>query len=251
MATHHKAQLIEAEPPMVEILERMAGGLAPNARQILDSLGYYNEHDWQIPSQGSDLTKQEQQELEPIIRALAEAAATSVRMRSGVLISTLKKAAKKPSLHLDGQLPAAVQWEIAANYRRGEEKAGTYCMDIWGNEQTICEDPLETPTEANIKRAAEAAIARIQECRTSGRPPNSANAIIALQLGIIFRSSGQPVARRRQPHMSGKKLVFIEGGPFYDFLGLVLPTLNRYLREQQCPPVTPETVVRFVTEVVS
>jgi hypothetical protein len=62
MATHHKAQLIEAEPPMVEILERMAGGLAPNARQILDSLGYYNEHDWQIPSQGSDLTKQEQQD---------------------------------------------------------------------------------------------------------------------------------------------------------------------------------------------
>jgi hypothetical protein len=44
------------------------------------------------------------------------------------------------------------------------------------------------------------------------------------------------------------KLVFVEGGPFYDFLKLILPTLNGYLREQGRSPVTAETVVRLVNE---
>jgi hypothetical protein len=48
--------------------------------------------------------------------------------------------------------------------------------------------------------------------------------------------------------MRGDELVFIEAGPFCDFLELVVPPLQRYLRERELAPVTVDTVVRFVTE---
>jgi hypothetical protein len=78
--------------------------------------------------------------------------------------------------------------------------------------------------------------------------PNWANKIVALDLGKVLRSSGQSIVRRRYPEMRRGKLVFVEGGPFYDFLKLILPTLNGYLREQGRSPVTAETVVRLVNE---
>jgi hypothetical protein len=42
--------------------------------------------------------------------------------------------------------------------------------------------------------------------------------------------------------------VFIEGGPFYDFLELVLKPLRAYLRQRELAPVTTETIVRLITE---
>jgi hypothetical protein len=248
MPTLYKAQLVEPETPMVEILDRMATGLMPNAREILDSLDYYNEHNFEIPDSESELTAGEQQGLEPVVGALVEAAVVSVRMVPGPLVATLDKIAKKPHLFFESELPAAVQWELANDYQRDDEKPGTFGMDIWGGEEVVSGYQFQRPIEANIRKAAEAALGRIEEQRAAGRPHNHANAIIALRLGTIFRSSGQSIARRRQPEMRCGKLVFVEGGPFYDFLELVLPTLNRYLNEQGRSPVTTETVVRLVTK---
>jgi hypothetical protein len=248
MPTHYKAQLTEAETPMTEILNRMSEGVAANARPILDLLGYYNTHDLPIPGQGVDLTEEEKRELEPIVRALAEAAITSVRMKDAVVMATLQRVKKNPHLLFDDQLPAAVQWELANDYQRDDEKPGKFGLDIWGNEEVISGYEFQRLTEANIKRASEAALARIKKRQTKGRPHNWANKIIAFETSKIFRSSGQPIARRRRPEMSGRKLVHVEAGPFYDFLNLVLTPLNRFLVEQQCPPVTTETVVRLVSE---
>jgi hypothetical protein len=253
MPTIHKAQLTELETPMPEIWDRMFKGLIPNARVILDRLDYYAERDLQIPSPESDLTEEEEEELEPIARALMEAAIQSVLMTDGILITTLDKVTKNPSLFSDGQLPAAVQWEIATDYQRGDEQSGTFSMDIWGDEQTTCRYSLETPTEANIKKAAEAARRRIDELRTSGRPYNKANRIIADRLGKIFRSSGHSIVRRREStgKMFQEKVIYAEKGPFHDFLELVLPPLNLYLSEQKLSPVTIESIVRFATKPVS
>jgi hypothetical protein len=190
MPTKYKAQLTEPETPMPEIWDRMFDGLIPSARAILDSLGYYVERDLQIPGQESELTEDEERELEPIARVLMEAAAISVRMRDGVLDATLDKVAKDPSLFFDVQLPAAAQWEIAKNYQRNDERPGTCCMDIWGDDQTVFAPSRAAPTEANVRKAAEAARRRIEQQRSSGRPHNHANRIVADGLGTIFRSVG-------------------------------------------------------------
>jgi hypothetical protein len=248
MPTLYKAELIEPEPPMAELCKRMFDGLVPNARPILDALGYYTERDLQIPGQESELTEEEKRELETIAKALIEAAVSCVGMKDGVLAATLKRVAEEPSLFFNGQLPAEVQWQIATDYQRSDERSGTFAMDIWGSGQTTCSYPLETPTEANIKRAAEAALDRVQQWRRRGRPHHRANEIIALRLGTIFRSSGHSIVRRWQYGERANRLIQVEIGPFYDFLKLVLPSLNLYLLEQGRPPVTVESVVRLVTE---
>jgi hypothetical protein len=253
MPTIHKAQLTEPETPMLDIWDRVFKGLKPNARAILNSLGYYAERDLQIPSQQSALTKEEEEELKPIARALMEAAIKSVQMKDGVLVTTLDKVAKNPLLFFGSQLPAAVQWQMATDYQRADEQPGTFGMDIWGDEQTGCTHPLETPTEANITKAAEAARRRVEELRTSGRPHNPANRTIADLLGKIFRSSGQSIVRRREStgKMFQEKTIYAETGLFYEFLELVLPPLRLYLSEQRLPPVTIESIVRFAIKPVS
>ncbi|MGX1362266.1 hypothetical protein [Bradyrhizobium elkanii] len=65
-------------------------------------------------------------------------------------------------------------------------------------------------------------------------------------MGEIIRRSGQPVRRRRQPIMRQGKLVYVEAGPVYDFLELVLKPLRTYLRQEQLAPVTTETIVRLI-----
>ena len=248
MPMHYKAQLTEAEPPMREILDRMSGGIEAKGRPILDALRYYSRRDLQIPTMESPLTNDEKLELDPIIGALVEAAVTNLRMKDRIVVATLGKVAKNPSLFFDEDLPGVVEAELAVDYQRDSEKRGTFSPDICGNERTISGYPFQKPTEANIKKAAEAALARVKSRQFRGRPANYANEIIALQLGKVFRLSGQLIARRLYTQMRGSKVVMVEGGPFYDFLELILPVLNRYLAEQGCAPVTTETVIRLVTE---
>ena len=112
MPTIPKAQLTEPETPMLEIWDRIFKGIVPNARAILDFLNFYAERDLKIPDQDDELTDEEKQELNQILAVLLEAAIKSVQMRDGVLVTTLDKVAKKPSLFFGGELPGAVQWEL-------------------------------------------------------------------------------------------------------------------------------------------
>ena len=58
----------------------------------------------------------------------------------------------------------------------------------------------------------------------------SAAEILANQSGDIFRRSGQPIRRRREPVMRKGKPAYVEGGgPFYDFLELVLKPLVAHI----------------------
>ncbi len=209
-------------------------------------LGFYAEHDLPAPAAGSvdGPTKDEAAELQRIATALTLAAVASEAMATGVLIATLKEISKNPSLFFSGKLPGYVYWIIAGNYQRSDEKPATHWYDVWGDQS----GRVEPPTEAAIARAATSAIGRLQNARKPGRPYNSANRILADDLGEIFRPSGQPIARRREPRMRFNKVIFVESGPFYDFLDLVLPPLQRHLRERALSPVTVDTIVRLVTE---
>jgi hypothetical protein len=250
MPTLAKAQLTEPESPWGTTYDQIYVELCRDRGPILTALGFYAEHDLPLPEENSNAipTKDEEEELRQIASALTVAAAASAEMPIGVLIETLKKVSKNPSLFFPPKLPQPVEWAIAADYQRGEEPPGTHWRDVWGDQVARSPGEVEEPTESNIAKAAHAAIARIQETRKAGRPYNQADQILAVRLGAIFRRSGRPIRRRREPVMRRGKLVHVENGPVYDFLELVLKPLRAHLREKLLAPVTTETIVRRITE---
>jgi hypothetical protein len=249
MPTLAKAQLIESESPWRAAHDRMHRELRQERGAILTAIGFYAEHDLSPPENPDAIpTDQEEEELRQIASALTVAAAASEAMRPGVLIATLVKVSKNPGLLLGRELPQPVEWAIASGYQRGEEPPGTHWRDVWGDQVATFPDEVEQPTELNIAKAADAAIARIRKTRKAGRSYNQADQVLADRLGAIFRQSGQPIRRRREPVMRRDQVVYVEGGPMYDFLELVLKPLRAYLRERQLAPVITETIVRRITD---
>jgi hypothetical protein len=250
--TLYAAQLSEPETPWPEIWNRMYQGLVPNARQILALLGYYVEHDLHVPPPDAPLTADEIAELTPIVSALTIAAVECARMPDGVLLATLKTVAKSLSRSASS-LPAAVLWEMAANYRRGQEKPGTFAMDIWGSDQTRSNYVGGEPMPDDIARAAEAAASRIQAQRSRGRRHHRAYPILAESLGAIFRASGQAIQRHRKklPRSAKDDTIYTETGPFHEFLALVLSPLRDVLRERGLPPITVDSIVRMAADPAS
>jgi len=168
MPTLSKARLTECESPWLETWDKMHQYLCPNKVPILTALGFYAEHDLPNPEADSagSLTVDEKAELGAIATALTIAAVASDAMPTAVLIATLHKVSSCPLLFFSGQLPAAVEWEIAGNYQRGCEKPATHWRDVWGNQ---LEGDVEVPTQPNITRAALSAIDSIQgERRRAG-----------------------------------------------------------------------------------
>ena len=170
-------------------------------------------------------------------------------MSNDLLVATLLKVSKNANLFFRRELPAPVEWALACDYQRADEPPGTHWRDVWGDQVSSVPGEVEQPTQANIAKAARAALATIQATRKPGRNYNVADQILAEQLGEIFRKSGQSIRRQTMPIMRHGKAVYVEGGgPFYDFLELVLKPLQRYLKERQLAPVTVASIVRLVTD---
>jgi hypothetical protein len=250
MPTLAKPELIERESPWLEEFDRFYQELCLNNVRILESLGYYEENDLPVPKldQAGELSEEEEEEIKPIARALTVAADASQVLPRAVLIATLKRVSKDPSLLRGGELPAQVEWAIARSYQRSDEKPGTHWYDVWHGKVAFPKGKVEVPTDHNIAKGALAALGLVQSAKMRGRPPNLANQILADELGHIFRRSGQRIVRRRIRIKRHGKTAFIEGGPFYDFLGLVLTPLQKYLHERKLSPVTIDSIVRIATE---
>ena len=249
MPTLAKPQLTESRSAWGAASDEMYQKLCRNRVKILTALRFYEQRDLLPPDVNSSATKNEEEELLQIAGALAVAAEASGIMSTAVLVATLLKVSKNPSLFVKRELPAPVEWAIACDYQRGDEPPGTHWRDVWGDQVSRVPGEVEQPTEDNIKKAASAAVATIQETRTPGRTRNCADQILADRLGEIFRGSGQPIRRHRTPIMCDGASVYVEaGGPFYDWLDLVLEPLQRYLRARDLAPVTVATIVRLVTE---
>lgn len=250
MPTLSKAQLIETESPWGAAFDRMYLELCRDRVPILTALGFYAEHDLPQPEENSDVvpTRDEEEELRQIASALTFAGAASEVMPTGVLVATLLKVSKDPNLFFARGLPAPVEWATACGYQRGDEIPGTHWRDIWGDQVATFPGEVEQPTALNVVKAARSALVAIEAKRKVGRKSNLADQILADLLGRIFRQSGQPIRRSNKPVMRHRQVVFVEGGPVYDFLDLVLKPLRVYLRQRQLAPVTTETIVRLITE---
>jgi hypothetical protein len=64
----------------------------------------------------------------------------------------------------------------------------------------------------------------------------------------FFARAGNRFAGAASRSCAGGEAVYVEGGPIYDFLELVLKPLRAYLRERHLAPVTTETIVRLITD---
>ena len=250
MPTLAKPQLTESPfrwgPTYGEIYQE----LSRNRVSILTLLGFYAKHDvLPPPNVWRRATRYEKEELRQVASALTEAAGASDTMSTAVLVATLLKVSKNASLFFTRELPAPVEWALACNYQRADEPPGTHWQDVWGEDISSVPRDVENPTEGNIAKAARAALATVQERRTPGRNYNAADQILADRLGEVFRRSGQSIRRRNKPIMRHGKSVYVEGGgPFYDFLDLVLKPLQKYLNERRLGAVTAATIVRLVTD---
>jgi hypothetical protein len=251
MPTLAKPQLTESPSAWGAASDKMYQELYRNRIAILTRLRFYEQHDLPPPDANSSTapTNEEEAELRQIASALTVAAEASGFMSTAVLVATLQRVLKNPSLFLRRELPAAIEWALAGGYQRANEPPGTHWRDVLGDQVSRFPGEVEQPTESNIAKAASAALATIQETREPGRNYNVADQILAEQLGEIFRGSGQSIRRQTMPIMRHGKAVYVEGGgPFYDFLELVLKPLQRYLKERQLAPVTVASIVRLVTD---
>ena len=251
MPTLAKPQLTETPSAWGAASDEMLFELCQTRLPILTALRFYERRDLLPPDINSYpvLTKYEAEELLQIAGALTAAAEASGVMKPAVLVATLQKVIKKPTLFFSRELPAPVEWAIACDYQRSDESPGTHWRDVWGDQISSLPGKVEKPTEANIARAARVALATIQEARKPGRNFNVTDQILADRLGQLFRGSGQPIRRHNKPMMRRGKSVYVEGGgPFYDFLELVLEPLQRYLSERRLAFVTVATIVRLVTD---
>ncbi|MGY4509062.1 hypothetical protein [Bradyrhizobium sp. USDA 3650] len=248
MPTHYKSQLLETAVPWLQVRDRMYLGLQPAARSILTILEFYAERELEPLANGVPLLTDEQAELEPIVAALTVAGVLSQAMRSGTLVATLAQVAKAPDLFYTHELPAAVQWELAQDTQRALEAPGTFSMDVWATENTRVPYTFGRPTEEILASAAARARDRNQEARTPGHPEHPAHRELAERLGPIFRAGKEQIFRQRKKVVRrehGEEFqTYQEGGPFSDFLELVLPPLQDFLRENRLPPVTIAAIVR-------
>lgn len=243
MPTLGKPQLVETESawgaPSKKIFEELCQGRIA----ILSALGFYEERGLPIPD-ADFVTREEYNELNLIAGALICAAEAARTMPDAVLVASLHKVQAEPTSFSARKLPVEVEWAMACHYLRADEKQATHWRDVWGDQL----GDVEEPEESNLQKAALAAIESIQADRKRGRRPNPANQILADRLGKNFRGSDRRIVRNRVPTMRHGELTFVEVGPFYDFLNLVLKPLQQYLSENRLPPVTIDTIVRSATK---
>jgi hypothetical protein len=246
--TRYRRQSYRPAPTWLSIWRLMYSELEPRAVSILQSAGFYEAHDLEVPveAEGRKLTQDEKAAIESIATALTIAADCAHRTEAGVVAAWLRNIAKSPALFRSKCLPPEVHWAIVSNYRRGLERPGTHLQDVWGRRRVRFEGKARRPTKPNIARAALAAAESLERVR--GRPRNQGNRVLAEELSRAFRFLGGRIVRRQVPvDRAGGGVRFVEDGPFNNFLDQVIGPLQAHLKRYGLSAVTIETIERIAT----
>ena len=247
MPTRYRRQSYQPAPTWLSIWRLMYSELEPGAVSILQSAGFYETQDIDVPveGEGRKLTAEEKAAIESIATGLTIAADCAHRTETGVVAAWLRNIAKNPALFRSERLPPEVHWAIVSNYQRGLERPGTHLQDVFGRRTVRFEDKARRPTKPNIARAALAASASLRRIR--GRPRKGANWLLAEDLSRAFRFLGGHIVRRQVAVNAGGGARYVEDGPFYHFLKQVIGPLQRHLERHGLSAVTIETVERIAT----
>jgi hypothetical protein len=212
-----------------------------NRDEILRCLNFESEYG---PCELKGYDKIRFQEEENVLREIKGVLflAAAVYVDAGIqapnkMVATLKAIRKNPTLVLERNIEPGALGELAKHYRRAEEPLGTHFYDITGD----CSDQFrQIPARLRIQAAVDRAIAALQACATSGRPPAYVDQLLARGLGPIFLRFNEHIGR--QSIFIGTKtvndkeiMVQAEGGPFLEFLQLILQPLNSHLNDLPAP----------------
>jgi hypothetical protein len=248
MPTLSKPQLTETPSVWQRPSLDMQEAVFTTGEAVLGKLGFYHEHGRPEDFGGKfkeQVQKDGYQVLSEIAGALTLAASISQSISPPVLIATLGKVRQQPDLIVRDDFPGAVLWLLAGYYQRAMENPGTYWPDIVGEAPANFKMPLERPSPENIGAAASRAIASLQKGRMPGRSRNSANKSLAEKLGEIFLRYNANITRHsRESSLGGGRYYQIDGGPFLEFVEIVLEPLRTYLLANKFPMVSTSGVVR-------
>ena len=248
MPKRYHRQSYKPAPAWLSIWRFMYSELQPGAVSILQSAGFYEAHDLDVPveGEGRKLTAKEKAAIESIATALTIAADSAHRTETGVVAAWLRNIAKNPALFRSERLPPEVHWAIVSNYRRRLERPGTHLQDVFGRRTVCFEGKARRPTKPNIARAALAAADSLGRVR--GRPRKQGNWILAEELSRTFRFLGGRIVRRQvAADLDEGGVHYVEDGPFHHFLKQVIGPLQRHLERRGLSAVTIETVERIAT----
>jgi hypothetical protein len=246
---HYSAHAYRPAPSWVSTWDSLYSKLESDAVQILKPTGFYERCDIELPDfvEGRKLGIEEKDAIERIATALTIAADAAHRTPPGIVAAWLDRIAKHPGQFRSEQFPPEVHWHIASCYRRGAERPGTHVQDIWGGRRVRFEVKARRATNPRIARAARLAVASLRQRR--GRPPNVANHLLAEYLGLAFRSFGGRIVRRQGPvDLVGGGYLYVDDGPFYQFLERVIGPLQEHLKRHGLQRVTIETIERIAAQ---
>jgi hypothetical protein len=248
MPTLSKSQLTETPSVWQEPGEEMRQKLYEIGETVLTALDFYREHDRPEDFGGKFREQVEAHKnavLSEIAAALTLAASVAQSISVPVLIATLEKVRKAPDLIFSEDFPAAVLWYVAKAFQRAEEKPGTYWPDVMGEAPANFRKGLKTPTPENITAAASRAIGLVHGGRRRGRPRNFANEILADPLREIFLRYNSNITRHSLLCVKKNGRYYqIAGGPFFEFVEVVLGPLYAYLRNSHFPTVSSSGVIK-------
>jgi hypothetical protein len=247
--TRYSVKAYSPAPSWPSTWETMYRELEPHAVEILLGSGFYETTDIEATDSvaGCELSKEESAAIARIATVLTIAADAAHETPPGIVALSLGQVAKKPVLFRSKQLPPEAHWAITSHYRRADEEPGMHLQDVWGRRRVRFEAKAQRATDRNIARAANLAASSLQ--RPRGRPRNIANELLAEYLADIFRFFGGRIVRRQVPiDLEGGGILYVEGGPFYQFLEKVIGPLQKHLKYHGLPSVTIETIERIAAE---
>jgi hypothetical protein len=134
------------------------------------------------------------------------------------VIATLKSIKKDPSLIVNAGVEPEALAMAASNYQRREEKPGTFWSDIDRPDDDV-------PDPQRVSKAASVAIKKLSARR--GQPRDVMLNFLGDKLLACYLRFNS-TAGRHSVAADGDRAQ-TEGGPFFDFLTLVVAPLNRFL----------------------
>ncbi|MDA9423099.1 hypothetical protein [Bradyrhizobium sp. CCBAU 53380] len=248
MPKHYKLSVHRPVPTWSEIWRSFYMELEQQAVPILRAAGFYEVRDID-PRVAPDqkLGDDEKEALERIAAALTIAANCAHRTPRAVIGAWLTAIGKRPTLFRSRDLPPEALEAIAAHYRRGAERPGTFLQDVLGHRSIRFPEKKRRPATRRIALAARAAAGALPRHR--GRPQNIGNWLAAEYLSSAYRYiGGRKVLRHQTTTDLGSKVVVYDDGLFYRFLELVIGPLQKHLKTHGLPAVTIETIERIACE---
>jgi hypothetical protein len=221
MPTIQRPQLDHVRFPWHEQSDQFHKELAARSAAIFELSGFNREFENPDFPPGTQHEKEGAAFILELSGILSQAAA--IKMDGGYkaankVIATLKAIKKDPSLIFKAGVEPEALSMVASNYQRGGEEPGTFWFDIDRPDDDV-------PDPQRVSKAASVAIKKLSPRR--GQPRDVMLDLLGDKLLACYLRFNS-TAGRHSVAADGDRAQ-VEGGPFLEFLIVVIAPLNRFL----------------------